>query len=354
MQQKISLFITILFLSCLLVQLRLPYISATSLASSIPLIKNNSVQLTDSPLENFVNNLRKDFTNTFSSDWEILKDEVTTKAETTYWLVTLQPKITGKFTFRYKFLNQNGGYSDNEYPISVGDRSCQRLLVNQGFFYPNMCLGDKITIPIRLEAQAINYSFSKSSKYTGDAITNYIPQDGTLLVNSGIANNLDYLSYLGRGINATNQLLVKLYVAFSSKNIGKFNLETTVDLPEKLQPYALDVGEAIVTPMEIFPARTPLVFLPEREYSCQSAQISLDSPCDPASYRSFAYAQQKLRSRVGDRLNVEYTLLNTLSLPTPLDTEILSAQLQLVEPVIKELPFSIESQEDGFFDGWLD
>ena len=125
-------------------------------------------------------------------------------------------------------------------------------------------------------------------------------------------------------------------------------------MPEILQPYALDAGEAIATPMEVLPAGTPLVLLPEREYSCQSAQLSLDSPCDPISYRSFAYSQQKLRSRVGDRLNVEYALLRIPASPIALDPQELSTQLQLVEPVIKELSFRTESQEDDFFDGWLE
>lgn len=352
MCRKNLLFIVILLLSCLVVQLKLPSMR-TAIAATLSQ-KNYSLQSISSPLKSSIDNLRQDFNNTFSSDWQIVNDEVTTKVGKPYWLITLQPKTTGKFTVRYKFLNQNGSYSDNEYPISVGDRSCDRLLVTQSFFYPNMCLGDKIVIPIRLDIQAINYSFSNSSKYTGDAITNFIPQGVTLLVNNSAINNLNYLSYLGKGIDVTSQELVKLYAAFSSKNIGKFNLETIVDLPEKLQPYALDAGEAIVTPIEILPTQIPLVMLPEREYSCQSAQISLDSPCDPSSYRNFAYPQQKTQSRVGDRLNIEYALLNMLALPVSLDPEILSTQIQTVEPIIKELPFNLDMQEDGFFDSWVE
>ena len=353
MRRKISLFIIILFLSCLLVQFRLTNLKI-SLASSIFVQKNYSLQSISSLSKSSIDDLRQDFNNTFSSDWEIVNDKVTTKVEKTYWLVTLQPKIAGKFTVRYKFLNQNGSYSDNEYPISVGDRNCQRLLVNHSFLYPNICLGDKIIIPIQLESPLVNYSFSNASKYKGDSITNYTPQGVVSLVGSNLSNTLNYLFYLGKGIDETNPKLIKLYAIFSSKNTGKFNLETTINLPEILQPYALDAGEAIATPMEVLPAGTPLVLLPEREYSCQSAQLSLDSPCDPTSYRSFAYPQQKLRSRVGDRLNVEYALLRIPASPIALDPQELSTQLQLVEPVIEELSFKTESQGDDFFDSWLE
>ncbi len=356
MHRKISVLIIILFLSSLLGQLEIHNLKISMAASVFP-EKNYLLQTISSSLKVPIDNLRQDFDRTFSSDWQMVKDEVAIKEGKTYWLVTLQPKTKGRFTVRYKFSNQLGSYSDREYPISVGDRSCARLLVNQSFFYPNICLGDKIMIPIQLEPDNLNnfnYIFSKSSRYMGDAITNYIPPSEILLAHSQTTNNLNYLSYLGKGIDATNQELVKLYAAFSSKNIGKFNLETTVRLPNILQPYALDAGEAIVTPLEIFPAETPLVVLPEREYSCQSAQISLDSPCDPTSYRSFAYPQQKMRSRVGDRLNIEYALLNMLASPTSVDPDSLSAQLQAVDPIIQELPFNLDRQEEGFFDRWLE
>ena len=88
MRRKILLFIIILFLSCLLVQFRLPNLKI-SLASSIFVQKNYPLQSISSLSKSSIDDLRRDFNNIFSSDWEIVKDKVTTKAEKTYWLVTL-------------------------------------------------------------------------------------------------------------------------------------------------------------------------------------------------------------------------------------------------------------------------
>ena len=184
--------------------------------------------------------LRKDLQEVAAKDFEITKDYVSKRAAArggeTFWLAHLKPKKSGhyslKYSFRYTHQREYPEEGENELFIRVGEHGCFRNL-SGSFGMGNICLGDTIIVPVRIDNRAehkfslkSSYSDSKSigkdSQYKGFR-SDELSAEG---VGNPLAENLKYLGTVRSVMphrNAGAETVV-LTAYFEVKKNGRFNL----------------------------------------------------------------------------------------------------------------------------------
>ncbi len=184
-------------------------------------------------------NLRTLFTEAVGQDFEIVKDILNerpvARGGEIYWLVHVKPKKSGhyalKYTFKYthKFTHPEEG--ENELFIRVGAENCNRYNVsNLGL--GNVCLGDTVIVPIRLDKAAAHQFSLKSTYQDGENIgkkeQNALNSENLSNIEK-VKNPLEtHLKYLGtrrivmphRNAGET----VTYSAIFEAKSVGRFNL----------------------------------------------------------------------------------------------------------------------------------
>ena len=163
------------------------------------------------------------------TDWTVQKAEVKTKenyrGDTRYWLLTLQPKKAGNFVIRYTFERSQSGYShaNRIYQISVGEAGCKRVFYANRF-YPDLCLGDQVLVPIEMNAQNLNYAFyNQSNLASGQSRPNLSPSTQQLSFNPKNLTNaaVSSLHYLGRNFETSSTRGGDLVVHWQSLVVAK-------------------------------------------------------------------------------------------------------------------------------------
>mgnify|MGYP001582425482 FL=1 len=185
--------------------------------------------------------LRKNFSEATQNDFEIVKDYVNqrpvARGGETFWLVHVKPKRSGhyalkySFKFTHKFSHPEEG--ENELYIRVGEKNCKRYNDNN-YGLSNICLGDTVIVPIRID-QRVGHQFSLKSTYQdggniGKTESKRSPNVTEILP---AINQLDkHLKYLGtvrsvmphRNYGAET---VTYTAYFEAKEPGRFNFTTT-------------------------------------------------------------------------------------------------------------------------------
>lgn len=222
-----------------------------------------------------INQLRKSFKETVSQDFEIVKDYINNRSAErggeTFWLVHVKPKRSGhyalKYTYKYTHKFSHPEEGENELIIRVGEKNCNRYNSNN-LGIGNVCLGDTIIVPIRLDQRA-NHEFSlkstysdgqhigKTEKFWTPAYTETLP----------IVNHLEkHLKYLGtvRSVMPHRNYGAETitYTAyFEAKEPGRFNFATTTFADNEKISEAKEWNALDALPIIILKPGTPITAL---------------------------------------------------------------------------------------------
>jgi hypothetical protein len=316
--------------------------------------------------------LKQEFAKEFP-DWNILHTEVKIQgsAKINYWVVTMEPKVAGKYTIRYTFQRSAYGYAngDREYSIVVGASGCQRTIHNREV-YPNLCLGDKLLLPIEINRHFFNYKFYKVSRFSG----------GGLFANPGNESNRpnftaqgaiepaqNHLQYLGQEfvINSTRSgdWNVHWQALFQARNPGFLSLRLQQVPSEKLRRLLESnrrsylAAEPVEYPIAILPKSQPITTMPYGFHS-----YDYEPMVSSSTFEHFPFRVSHLR--VGDRLWLKYSyarvyredINSTPSRREDLGNSGLQMQVQGLRKkadLLKVRDRSTNTFSIGLFDSWL-
>jgi hypothetical protein len=98
------------------------------------------------------NTLRTKFVAAFGKDFDLVKDQMTTRAVErgggTYWLAFVKPKRTGHFYLQYRYQESDPLYiREHEIRFGIGPEKCRRGAPYSGV-YARFCLGDTLIVPV--------------------------------------------------------------------------------------------------------------------------------------------------------------------------------------------------------------
>lgn len=335
------------------------------------------------------------------ADWTWVSDRVVTvppsyDGASHYWLVTLEPRREGEPILRYEFQQANSRYQrgDRSYFVRVGPRGCQRELTVASLRYgesryPDLCLGDRLVVPIELEHNYSNYRFSdRNSVITQIYIRPQPPLpesfDPSPLPSALPKPIATRLKYLGRHFEmvstAGGDRRVTWQAHWQAIATGRWNLELAMQPSPELQAltagrsddgvpnYVSGPEDKTLQSIAVLPVGQPLTVLPltmrgNNYYGPGSAASNRSSVSD-----RFPVGQLVLR--VGDRVQLPYggAEIRRSSLPRNMNWQAQQAEIDRLaasaNPVlIQQKPFAppaLESPIAGqnttqrhFYDDWL-
>lgn len=293
--------------------------------------------------------MRKTFVEAFGADFDLLSDEVREKAGNKYWLATVRPKRSGNFVFRYKFrrINYSYKYSDNEFPIKVGDEGCSRTL-SYGL-RPDICLGDSLVVPISINDNLVNHTFTNVSRFVTADRSEFNELGGLILDRLQSENPTKaHLKYVGRTVRPSIErglryVQVSFQAVFEAVDMGSFELHMSPRLPAELREFASENPTSTKTPINIVASGIPITALAASEQVLES-----DEEQNPivSSAGGRSYQTSKLTLRPGDQIILTYCMMR---LPTSRGLEKLADE---VEPIIVQRPFSV-ADSNSTYDEWL-
>lgn len=224
--------------------------------------------------------LRKSFTEAIGQDFEIVKDILDTRPVArggeTYWLVHVKPKRAGhytiKYTFKYTHKFSHPEEGEHELYIRVGKNKCHRY--NQSNWgLSNVCLGDTVIVPIRID-RAAGHQFSLKSNYQdGENIGKemYLSSPRIFSNNEQVNNPLEkHLKYLGtersvmphRGVGAET---ITYTAFFEAQSVGRFNLGLSNSFGKENADNKIKMNPLEAFPIIIVNPGTPITALLNKE-----------------------------------------------------------------------------------------
>lgn len=302
------------------------------------------------PAKPEVEDLRKHLADAVERDFEIVQDRLRERSPArgggTYWLVHLKPKRAGHYALkhacRYTHGHQHPEEGEDEIFIRVGETGARRdNLGNLGL--GNVCLGDTLILPVRVD-QTAEHRFSLESRYEdGAGIGREEPsagEDGDLSPDGTVANPLEaHLEYLG-AIRSTmphrsvgGETVVHAAV-FKAKSVGRFNLGLSAGGGG---PAAAGPGEGL--PVIVVAPGTPVTAL---AYHRNTVRYSDNRRF--AAHSGDNYMTRLLILQPGDVFTVEYaTLIRRRAIgKTPALPEE-SGGGEDPKPAIQKLPFAVDA-----------
>lgn len=266
-------------------------------------------------------------------DWTVVHDTIRTKQmgteATRYWLVTLQPKQPGQFTLRYTFYRSGDAYpyGDREYAVNAGTAGCERVWFREQFF-PDLCLGDRVVIPIEIRQGSSHYAFGRRSRFATEK-PNYLrlPKEYPKLnpaeapLQASIPSPPSYFRYLGRttigrggGSTAGGDLPVPFSTLLAAQKVGSLfltiRLNPSPGLVQRLQQqkqrderqnrpdFDPFMGTVIIKAKS-----EPVTVLPLQE---TNNDYEITDNRRFYRYRSKGFSVETIQARVGDRLWFDY------------------------------------------------
>jgi hypothetical protein len=331
--------------------------------------------------------MRQAFSREFT-DWIVVNAAVKThtdyRGQTRYWILTLQPKTAGQFIIRYGFERSHTGYSKSqrEYQIVVGPTGCPRIFHHK--FHPDICLGDRIMVPIEINAQNSHYTFSRRSQLPQNFLfpsyvpstdrPTFIPQPSVQTSPKPVPNTL---MYLGRDFDQSptrgGDLHITWRALLRAQRVGTLNLTLQLNPSQVLQELVRRDGEnpesdrrtginpdPVTTTIVVLPDKSPITTLPFRE-SVNDSDLHGNG-----SSGSHQYPLGAIYARVGDRLwlnagasrlsrDVVWNDRNGAELTqSQLQRSLMNSDLTITEqPVNLGMVNSRHSNSANQFDNWL-
>ena len=225
--------------------------------------------------------LRRDFIAAADGNLELVSDYLSNSPEVwgslRHWMVFAKPVRTGRYLVKYTF-NYPGGedsHGERSYEFRAAERGCRRSELE---YIPagNLCLGDTIILPIRLEGLL---DLKLSVDFTPESIApkrnvQAWPHDPDQLrpLPGSVENPLaDILKFLGTqrhdALKRSGDISVIFSAVFQAVRPGRFNLTVHNDRqPEArtAQPTRDHDWEQAVIVVDL---NTPVTFLAETEYT---------------------------------------------------------------------------------------
>jgi hypothetical protein len=299
-------------------------------------------------------NLRSKFVAAFGKDFDLVKDEMTTRAVErgggTYWLAFVKPKRTGYFALQYRYLESWPlDVREHEIRFSIGSEKCRRGAPDSGV-YGRFCLGDTLIIPVLVN----NYTGHKfklaKAEYANETEE---PPASTLdrpgLDKSPVGNPaMPILRYTGR---TSHRLLhripgytLDLYAEFVAASPGRMNLLVT-------SGPAADVRGFDGVPIIVLPVGAPATLIAGRDET-RGYRKGSDGREYLASTSRNSYMTHVLILQPGDRITVVYFSIVR-------DSDFVGGRFGSIgrdpsedlKPLIKVRPFSPDTRYD--FTEWM-
>jgi hypothetical protein len=178
--------------------------------------------------------LRARFIAAFSKDFDLIRDQLTTRSigrgGGTFWLAFVKAKRTGYFALQYRY--REGRPKDiweHEIHFSIGPQGCRRGTPDSGV-YGRFCLGDTIIIPVRVNNYSGHVFKLARAEYADGkeepANSNFDTKDGDT---SAVANPAaPILRYISRSAHRLYHIIpgytLTLSALFEAQEPGRMNL----------------------------------------------------------------------------------------------------------------------------------
>lgn len=323
---------------------------------------NTQNVLANQPNDNEIAQLRKLFLETVGQDFEIIKDYVNQRSVArggeTYWLAHLKPKKSGHYAIKYSFkFTHKFEYpeeGENELFIRVGEKNCYRNLADN-YGMANICLGDTIIAPIRLDNRA-EHTFSIKSTYSDGKSIGTAPQNARYFANDMLSEEVenplaDNLKYLGttRSVmphrSAGGETIV-LTAYFEVKKTGRFNLGITQSSDDENVNQNIKLNALNALPIIVVESGTPITGLVFRENT-----INYGDKKRFSGHAGNNFLTKLLILQPGDVFSVQYaTWTNRWSFGEDKSKIDLNNNKNL-KPLIQKLPFMVN--KDWSYNEWL-
>ena len=292
--------------------------------------------------------LRRSFDETFTKDFERLKDELTTRSNArgggTYWLVRVRPKRSGSFYLKHRYKYKDSvhpkdplySYVEQELRIEVGERGCRRSLLD-AVSYMSVCLGDTVILPF-LVNNFTEHTFSLKSQYAqpGDVEAKRVePYDEGLLIDSVNNPASQYLKYVGRRAHLSPHrapgYTLSFSITFEAQKPGRFNLTTGARLPNGQTSAPTQLSSY---PIIIVDKDTPITVLASHEevYGYNQRQTL-------SSTSGNSYITSVIILQTGESLSLPYYSVSRRGISFEIDKP---DKLEEIVPIISQSPFHID------------
>lgn len=314
------------------------------------------------PNDDEITQLRKSFLETVGQDFEIVKDYVNqrpvARGGEKFWLPHLKPKQSGHFAIKYSFKFthkfEHPQEGENELFIRVGEKNCYRNLAGN-FGMANICLGDTIIVPIRLDNRA-KHEFSIKSTYSDGKSIGIAPQNSSFYVKDMISEEVENplaenLKYLGstRSVMAHRSAggeTITLTAYFEVKKTGRFNLGIKRNFVDENRNQEINLVAANSIPIIVVEKGTPIAALVFRENT-----INYSNEKKFSGHAGNNFLTKLLILQPGDIFSVEYASWTNRwdfrEEKTKTDLE----SNKNTAPLIQKLSFSLD--KDWSYNEWL-
>jgi len=250
--------------------------------------------------------LRARFVAAFGKDFDLVKEEMTTRAIErgggTFWLAFVKPRRTGEFSLQYRY-RESGPFEIREHEISfsVGSEKCRRGTPDSRA-YQRFCLGDTVIIPVLVNNYSGHEFKLTKAEYT-DEKDNPAPAMKVNSLDQAPVDNpaAPTLSYAGRGARRLFHIIpgytLNLFADFIAQTPGRMNLLVTA------AGVVEDLGGYDGVPVIVLPLGTPATLIAGRE-----EVKGYDKPTDREfrTWSSNLFMTNILILQPGDRFTVGY------------------------------------------------
>jgi hypothetical protein len=308
-----------------------------------------------------------------------------------YWLVTLEPKRADELILHYSFEQSNSGYQAGErsYLVRVGPKGCQRELVIGTYresASPDLCLGDRLVVPIALQDNYANYQFSNHDSTIREAYGQPSARPPNPINPSPVQTPIAaWLAYRGRHFEmastAGGDRMVTWHAHWQAIDPGRWNVglamqpspelqalaEVTADPADEYSTRVSGPDDETVQAIVVLPANQSLSVLPRtmlgRNYNRTGPYANSSSSV------SDRFPVGQLVLRVGDRFQIPYggARISRSSLPSmnwqaqqaeldrlaALANHVLVQQKPFAPPALESPTSERYPAQRHFFDDWL-
>lgn len=306
--------------------------------------------------------LRKSLLETVGQDFEIVEDNINqrpvARGGEKFWLPHLKPKQSGHFAIKYSFKFthkfEHPQEGENELFIRVGEKNCYRNLADN-FGMANICLGDTIIVPIRLDNRA-KHEFSIKSTYSDGKSIGTVPQISSFYVKDMISEEVknpleDNLKYVGttRSImphRAYGSETVVLTAYFEVKKIGRFNLGITQISDDENDDENVKLEALNTLPIIVVEKGTPITGLVFKENT-----INYSNEKKFSGHAGNNFLTKLLILQPGDIFAIEYARWTNRWNYNDDKSKIEEKNNKNLKPLIQKLPFTVN--KDWSYTEWL-
>jgi len=296
-----------------------------------------------------LNELRRQFAEAFSLDFDLVRDEVREKDGAPYWLAHARAKRSGEFVFRHLFETPHYGYRyhDDEMRVFVSESGCRREVRDDLRPQP-FCVGDTVIIPILVADRVVDHTFRNVSRFPRYYSSPFRSELGAALsVSEESPAGVPFLRTIGREMHHSvhrglNRTSLHFQVFFEALEVGRFDLELSPRLPVALAGHS-GPGSAVRRSIVIVPRGAPIAELVAEESVYETDEKS-ENP-RVSSSGGTSYPVSVLMLRPGDRFSLTYG-----EMVVPATEETLEAARE-VTPAIQGRPFSLDTVSG--YTAWL-